>query len=222
MQEVAAVPVSFGAAYREPLQESTLLYAGMGHDLIRGIAIMAKGNSGKPKRRSRKPSKGRPRDDRRRSTRKSVPLRDIPTQLDHARRQFMVTRSVRGAARSTGVSESQLRRLIRNYRLAKWDRSKRKWKITDRVTREVGIASNGRAKAIVVRGFLRAQLAKGYTAAVKYFLDTNDVAALAPYEGQSITDIDKKEHILETRPNVLLRLANTGGDAEMKIYRLID
>jgi hypothetical protein len=157
------------------------------------------------------------------SGRKSKPpLRGIPTQLDHARRLFMVTRSVKGAARSTGVSESQLRRLVRNYRLAKWDQSKRKWKITDRVTREVGIASNGRAKAIVVRGFVRAQLAKGYTAAVKYFLDTNDVAALAPYEGQSITDISKNKHLLETRPNVLLRLANTGGDADMKIYRLID
>jgi hypothetical protein len=134
----------------------------------------------------------------------------------------MVTRSVKGSARSTGVSESQLRRLIRNYGLAKWDRSKRKWKITDRVTREVGIASNGRAKTIVVRGFLRAQLAKSYTAAVKYFLETNDAEALAPYEGQSITDITKNKYILETRPNVLLRLANTGGDAEMKIYRLID
>jgi hypothetical protein len=150
------------------------------------------------------------------------PLRDLPTQLDHARRLFMVTRSVKGSARSTGVSESQLRRLIRNYRLAKWDRSKRKWKITDRVTREVGIASNGRAKAIIVRGFVRAQLAKGYTAAVKRFLETHDVAVLVPYVGQSITDISKNKHILETRPNVLLRLANTGGDAEMKIYRLID
>jgi hypothetical protein len=154
--------------------------------------------------------------------RKNQPLREIPVSLDHARRQFMVTRSVRGAARSTGVSESQLRRLIQNYRLAKWDRSKRKWKITDRVTREVGIASNGRAKAIIVRGFLKAQLAKGYTAAVRHFLETNDVAALAPYVGQSITDISKNKHMLETRPNVLLRLANTGGDAEMKIYRLID
>jgi hypothetical protein len=151
-----------------------------------------------------------------------LPLREIPTQLDHARRLFMVTRSVRSAARSTGVSESRLGRLIRNYKLAKWDQKKRRWKITDRVTREVGIASNGRARAIVVRGFLRAQLAKGYTAAVKYFLETNDVVALAPYEGQSIIDINKQEYVLETRPNVLLRLANTGGDADMKIYRLID
>jgi hypothetical protein len=154
--------------------------------------------------------------------RKRPPLREISVSLDHARRQFMVTKSVRGAALSTGVSESQLRRLIRNYRLAKWDRSKRKWKITDRVTREVGIASNGRAKAIVVRGFVRAQLAKRYTVAVKYFLNTNDVAFLTPYVGLSITDTSDNKYVLETRPNVLLRLANTGGDADMKIYRLID
>lgn len=149
-------------------------------------------------------------------------LNTIPTQLDHARRLFMVTRSVKSAARSTGISESRLRRLIRNYKLAKWDQKKRRWRITDRATREVGIASKGRARTIVVRGFARAQLAKSYTAAVKHFLETNDVTALAPYEGLSITDINKTDHPLETRPNVLLRLANTGSDAEMKIYRLID
>jgi hypothetical protein len=165
--------------------------------------------AGAPKRRlSRKKSK--------------LPLREIPTSLDHARRQFMLTKSVKGAARSTGVSESKLRRLIRNYRLARWDPKKRRWRITDRARREVGIISDGSAKAIVVRGFAKAQLAKAYSAAVKRFVETNDVAALAPYEGQSITDIDKRTYLFETRPNVLLRLANAGGDAEMKIYRLID
>ena len=159
---------------------------------------------------------------RKRQKSKKPALRDISTELDHARRLFMITRSVRGAARSTGVSESQLRRLVKNYRPAKWDRAKRRWKITDRVTREVGIASHGRAKTIIVRGFVRAQTAKAYTAAVKHFLETNDVTVLTPYEGVSISDTDKKEHLLETRPNVLLRLANTGGDADMKIYRLID
>lgn len=153
---------------------------------------------------------------------KKAPLREIPLSLDYARRHFMVTGSVRGAATSTGVSVGQLRRLIKKYRLARWDRERRKWVRTDRMTREVGIASNGRAKTIIVRGFSRAQVAKGYTAAVKRFLETNDVAVLAPYEGQTISDVKKQQHLLETRPNVLLRLANTGSDAEMKIYRLLD
>lgn len=165
----------------------------------------------------RKPrSKARPADS------KARPLREIPLQLDYARRQFMVMRSVAGAARSMGVSPSRLRRLIRDYRLAKWDPKNRRWTMTDRLTREVGIASNGEARTITVRGFSRAQLAKAYTAAVKHFLETNDSAALVPYEGKTIIDIRKQKHLLETRPNVLLRLANTGGDAEMKIYRLID
>jgi transcriptional regulator GlxA family with amidase domain len=142
-------------------------------------------------------------------------LNAIPKQLDHARR-------VKSSAQSTGVSESQLRRLIRTYKLAKWDRKTRRWRITDRARREVGIISNGSAKAIIVRGFAKAQLAKSYSAAVKRFLETNDVAVLAPFQGQLITDINKQNHPLETRPNVLLRLANAGGDAEMKIYRLID
>jgi hypothetical protein len=149
-------------------------------------------------------------------------LNAIPKQLDHARRLFMVTKRVKSSAQSTGVSESQLRRLIRTYKLAKWDRKTRRWRITDRARREVGIISNGSAKAIIVRGFAKAQLAKSYSAAVKRFLETNDVAVLAPFQGQLITDINKQNHPLETRPNVLLRLANAGGDAEMKIYRLID
>ncbi len=153
---------------------------------------------------------------------KKPPLSDIPIELDHARRQFMVTRSVKSSARSTGVSEGRLRRLIRNFKLARWDKTKRKWKITDRVTREVGIATNGKSRGIVVRGFPRAQLAKAYTAAVKRFLETNDASVLAPFEGRAISDIRKNVYVLETRPNVLLRLANTGSDAEMKIYRLID
>ena len=153
---------------------------------------------------------------------KTPALRDIPIDLDYARRLFMVTRSVSSSARSTGVSKSRLRRLIRNFKLARWDKAKRKWKITDRVTREVGIATNGKSRSIVVRGFPRAQLAKAYTAAVKRFLETNDASVLAPFDGQAISDTRKNVYVLETRPNVLLRLANTGSDAEMKIYRLID
>jgi hypothetical protein len=151
-----------------------------------------------------------------------LPLREIPASLDNARQQFMVTKSVKIAARNNGISESRLRRLIRNYKLAKWNRKTRKWRITDRARREVGIVSNGSAKAIVVRGFSKAQLAMAHHAAVKRFLETNDVAVLAPFEGQSITDVGKRSYLLETRPNVLLRLANTGGDADMMIYRLID
>jgi len=149
-------------------------------------------------------------------------LSEITISLDHARRLFMVTKRVKSSAQSTGVSESQLRRLIRKYKLAKWNPKTRQWRITDRARREVGIIADGSARAIIVRGFAKAQLAKSYSAAVKRFLETNDVAALAPYEGQSITDVSKQSYVLETRPNVLLRLANAGGDAELKIYRLID
>jgi hypothetical protein len=100
------------------------------------------------------------------------PLREIPLSLDYARQQFMVTKSVKIAARNNGVSESRLRRLIRNYKLAKWDRKTRKWRITDRARREVGIVSNGSAKAIVVRGFSKAQLAMAHRAA-RYALPRN-------------------------------------------------
>ena len=187
------------------------------HKKTKKRKTLAKVGSKQKKRATRKP-----RNAVRQARTKVRPLREIPVQLDYARRHFMVTGSVAGAARSMGVSPSRLRRLIRDYRLAKWDAKKRRWTITDRLTREVGIASNGEARTITVRGFSRAQLAKSYTAAVKRFLETNDASVLVPFQGKTVTDIRKQKHLLETRPNVLLRLANTGSDAEMKIYRLND
>src|SRR5450432_1655325 len=74
---------------------------------------------------------------------KQPPLNTITVSLDHARRLFMVTKRVKGSAQSTGVSEWQLRRLIQKYKLAKWDPKTRRWRITDRARREVGIIADG-------------------------------------------------------------------------------
>jgi hypothetical protein len=150
------------------------------------------------------------------------PLRDIPAELDSARRLFMDTRSIRSAARSTGVSEPRLRRLIHRYKLAKWNRKRRKWTITDRRVREVAAYTTDGYKQIKVRGFGPASLAMRHHAGVDAFLNSNDLASLAAFEGMSVTDTSGKKHFLETRPNVLLRRANAGSDADLKIYRLLD
>jgi hypothetical protein len=134
----------------------------------------------------------------------------------------MLTRSVKSAARSTGISASRLRRLIRNHKLARWDRKKRKWVTTDRIVREVAAHTTRGYKQIKVRGFGKASLVMSHLAARNAFLASNDVALLAPFEAATVVDIFRKKHLLETRPNVLFRLANTGSDADMKIYRLID
>jgi hypothetical protein len=129
-------------------------------------------------------------------------------------------RSQKRAAEIGMVSVKRFRRFLREHKLAK--RKGGRWLITDRRIREFKIISEGHERLIKARGFNPASLGMRHFAAVGQFVDSLDIALLAPFEGVAIADITKRKHLLETRPNVLLRLANAGSDAEMKIYRLID
>lgn len=129
-------------------------------------------------------------------------------------------RSQRRSAQIAGISVNRFRRFLRSNRLAKFKNGH--WLITDRRQREITVISQGREYLIKVRGFRPASLAMRHRAAFQSFLNSNDAALLKPFEGLAVTDTAKQKHVLETRPNVLLRLANAGSDADMKIYRLID
>jgi hypothetical protein len=129
-------------------------------------------------------------------------------------------RSQKRAAEIGMVSVKRFRSFLRSNKLAKFKGGH--WRITDRRIREITVISEGQALLVKVRGFSPASLAMRHRAAVNHFLDSNDTSLLTPFEGATIRDVTKQKHVLETRPNVLLRLANAGGDAEMKIYRLID
>jgi hypothetical protein len=129
-------------------------------------------------------------------------------------------RSQKRAAEIGMVSVKRFRQFLRSNKLAKFKSGH--WQITDRRIREISIISEGQEIAIKVRGFSPASLAMRHRAAVNHFLDGNDASLLTPFEGAAIKDVTKQKYVLETRPNVLLRLANAGSDAEMKIYRLID
>lgn len=172
----------------------------------------AKGRVPKKARRATKP---------RSKLQQTQSLAALSPALNNARQLWMNKQSVRRAARNSGVSASSLRRLIEKFKLGRWDPARRAWRLTDLVKRELAIISDGDEILIRVRGFNPASLAMQHRAAVHAFWDSNDIALLTPFEGLTVTDTSKKRHVLETRPNVLLRLANAGGDAEMKIYRLI-
>jgi hypothetical protein len=129
-------------------------------------------------------------------------------------------RSQKRSAEIAGISVKRFSRFLRSNKLAKFKGGR--WRITDRRLREITIISEAQARLIKVRGFNPASLAMRHRAAISQFLDSNDAGLLTPFEGVTITDTSKQKHVLETRPNVLLRLANAGSDAEMKIYRLID
>jgi hypothetical protein len=117
-----------------------------------------------------------------------------------------------------GISVKRFSRFLRSNKLAKFKDGR--WRITDRRLREITIISDGQARLIQVRGFNPASLAMRHRAAVRQFLDSNDVTLLSPFKGQTVTDVAKQKHTLETRPNQLYRFANAGSDADMKIYRL--
>jgi hypothetical protein len=128
-------------------------------------------------------------------------------------------RSQKRAAEIGMVSVRRFRQFLRGNKLAKFKAGR--WQITDRRMREITVISEGQPHLIKVRGFSPASLAMRHRAAVQQFLDSNDASLLAPFEGKDVTNIAKQTYSLETRPNVLLRMANAGSDADMKIYRLI-
>jgi hypothetical protein len=157
-----------------------------------------------------------------RSKRRSSKLArsDSDQRLETALKYLREGRSQKRAAEIGMVSVKRFRQFLRSNKLAKFKSGH--WRITDRRIREIAIISEGQALLIKVRGFSPASLAMRHRAAVNHFLDSNDASLLTPFEGDTIKDVAKQKHVLETRPNVLLRLANAGGDAEMKIYRLLD
>jgi hypothetical protein len=141
-------------------------------------------------------------------------------RLETALKYLREGRSQKRAAEIGMVSVKRFRRFLRGNKLAKFKNGR--WLITDRRVREVALVSGASEKVVKVRGFGPASLAMRHRAAVTAFLDSNDATLLSPFEGQTVTDIAKRKHLLETRPNELYRYANAGSDAEMKIYRLID
>ena len=58
-------------------------------------------------------------------------------------------------------------------------------------------------------------------AGVRWFIQTNDLRHLEPYVGKAVKDTSGKRFPFEIRPNVLHRLANSGGSSFEDIYRLV-
>ena len=83
------------------------------------------------------------------------------------------------------------------------------------------IFSEGKSLTIMVGDLSAASLAGKYMSAVGRFLETNDLSALAPFVGRSVVDLSGKEHPLETRPNVLYRLAAAGEHTFEQVYKIV-
>ena len=140
-------------------------------------------------------------------------------KLEAALRILRETNNQASAAKNAGVAPERFRRFLREQSLA--HREGRRWTFTDQRPRLVLAITNGRERSITVAGFDAASLVMQHRAAVKDFLEFNEISHLEPFVGVSIRDISGKHHLLETRPNVLYRLANAGGEAFETIYRLV-
>jgi hypothetical protein len=123
------------------------------------------------------------------------------------------------AARDNHISAERLKKYLADRGLAR--RVGRKWQITDTRRREMTVLSAGRAQNLILKNFENASLNGRHLAAVGQFLESNDAQLLIPFEGQSVIDASDVPHIFETDPNILYRIAQSGGEVYEQVYRLI-
>ena len=127
--------------------------------------------------------------------------------------------TLKDAARRSDTSVYRLRKYLKETRVGK--KEGRRWIVRgDRRLREFQMFSGGRQVAVKVRGFDAASRIGRYMSAVAEFDESNDVASLVPFEGESVRDSRGQEFAFETRPNVLRRLLETEEPYE-QIYRMV-
>jgi hypothetical protein len=130
------------------------------------------------------------------------------------------TKNLGAAARQAKVAPERLRRYLKDLDFVAKQRGR--WVVgTDPRLRRVLIYADGQKRNIVVQGYEPAALIGSYWNAVGEFLQTNDPAYLAPFIGVEVRDSNGRAYTFETRPNVLYRLSNEGGDSFEQVYRIV-
>lgn len=124
------------------------------------------------------------------------------------------------AARSARVSPERLRAYVVQTGVV--EKRGRRWTVVqDDRRRDLLLYTAGQALTITVPDYVAAAAVGRFMAAVGAFLSSNDPANLAPFVGESVTDITGAHHLFETRPNVLYRLAASGGASFEQVYRIV-
>jgi hypothetical protein len=139
-------------------------------------------------------------------------------RLERALRELRRTNNQVAAAKEAGVSPERFRRFLREQKLA--ERKGRVWEITDKRPRDMTAITTRGAVDLKLPDYKTASLVGQHNAAIKAFLDTNDISDLQPFEGSMIKDASGRTHVLETRPNVIRRL-DASGETFEQIYRIV-
>ena len=140
-------------------------------------------------------------------------------RLQFGLRLLRTEKTITSAARKAGITPAKLRAYAIKKKLLV-QRGKR-WVVQKDVPRKLLIYSDGKEHVITVGSFRTASQIGEYMAGVRWFVQTNDLHHIEPFAGKSIKDVSGKRFPLETRPNVLHRLANSGGDSFEQVYRIV-
>lgn len=109
-------------------------------------------------------------------------------------------KSLHRLSREHKVSSLAVRKATRGFRKVKG-----RWKANrnDHISRIMAINEDGREVFIEVASSRQASIIGKYQAAVKKYLNTGNVDALAKFKGKKVRDAKGIFHILETDPNVI-------------------
>jgi hypothetical protein len=172
---------------------------------------------GLAKRLSRSQARGHPRAGE--SSIRARPAK-FDLRLEAGLKALRQGKSLTATARAQKVSPERFRNYVKGLPFVE-KRHGRFVVGTDPRRRRVRFYSNGRPVTTIVQGYQPALLAGTYWDAVGEFLGTNDPDYLAPFIGAQITDVRGRTYTLETRPNVLYRLAREGGETFEQVYRIV-
>ncbi len=168
---------------------------------------------------SKSQARGHPRSGERHSSASASTPRYDP-RLEMGVKEMRKGKSLKASARSAHVAPERLRHYAQETGVVHKER--RRWVVKDdRRPRQVPVFSGGRAHEIVVAGYAEAELVGRYMAAVGEFLRTNDASNLRPFVGELVMDVNGRPYLLETRPNTLYRLNNSGIEPFEQIYRIV-
>ena len=139
-------------------------------------------------------------------------------RLEKALRELRRTNNQTVAAQEAGVAPERFRRFLREQKLA--ERKGRIWEITDKRPRDMTAFTTRGAIELTLPDYYTASLVGQHNAAVKAFMDTNDVSHLRPFDRRTVKDTSGRRYVLETRPNEIRR-RDASGESFEQIYRIV-
>lgn len=127
--------------------------------------------------------------------------------------------SLASSARTLNVNPERLKNYIIGQGVG--HKQSGRWHIgEDNRIREMRIYSSNQKVVVKIKGYDNSRLAGEYMNAVRQYLSSGDTTYLDPFRGGSVTDVNGKRHVFETRPNVIYRLSFSGAESFEDIYRI--